>query len=126
MLGHDDFHFNLLKRELIMNHAEQLYCARVRHVRATNFNTRRFTDKVRVRFSHFAVEQKRGVSVKPLLQREQPRVGTVPRLTLVHHKHDFACFRVVRDHVNDARAIFGFSGSSFDATLLSPLSAILN
>jgi hypothetical protein len=32
----------------------------------------------------------------------------------------------VRDHVNDARAIFGFSRSPFDATLLSPLSAILN
>jgi len=32
----------------------------------------------------------------------------------------------VRDHVNDARSIFGFSDSSFDATLLNLLRSILN
>src|SRR5205814_2121996 len=32
--------------------------ARVGHMRATNFNTRRFADKFRMRFGHFAVEQK--------------------------------------------------------------------
>jgi len=32
----------------------------------------------------------------------------------------------VSDHINDAGSIFGFSASSFDATLLNLLRSILN
>ena len=123
---HDDFHLNFLKGKLIMNHAEQLESARVGHVRATNFYTHRFTNELRVRFGHFAVEEKRNVSVEPFLQSDQSRVRTVPGISLAHDENDFAHFRVVRDHVNDARSILGFCGSSFDVTLLSLLSSILN
>ena len=58
LFAHDYFHFNFLKGKLIMNHAEQLESARVGHVRATNFYTHRFTNELRVRFGHFAVEEK--------------------------------------------------------------------
>src|SRR5882724_6208090 len=65
--GHDDFHSYFLERELIVYHAEQLECARVGHVGATQLDPGRSAGEVRIRFRHFAIEQKRNISVKSLL-----------------------------------------------------------
>jgi hypothetical protein len=41
-----------------MNQAEQFERAHIGHVRTAQFDPRWFTDKFRLRFRHFAIEQK--------------------------------------------------------------------
>ena len=56
--GHDDFHSYFLERELIVDHPEQLERARVGHLGATQLDPGRPSGEVRIRFRHFAIEQK--------------------------------------------------------------------
>ncbi len=65
---HHDFHPDLLQRELVVDQAEQLDRAHVRHVLATHLDTRPFPAQFRMRFIQFPVEKKRNVSIKSLLQ----------------------------------------------------------
>ena len=104
--GHHDFHLNMLEGELIVNQAEQRERARVRHLRTADFDARAFSHELGMRFSQFAVEQKRGISVESFLQIVQLRFGAIPRVRFVHHQHDFVRFRVVPDQVDHADAIF--------------------
>ena len=67
-LSDDDFHFNVLKAELIVNHAEKLNRARVRHMRATHFDARMFLRQLGMRLGKLAIEQKRSVGVEAFLQ----------------------------------------------------------
>jgi hypothetical protein len=54
---HDDLESYFLERELIVDCAEQLECASIGHARATQLNPRRFAGELRMRLSHFAIEQ---------------------------------------------------------------------
>jgi len=65
---YDHFHFDVLKRELFVDHPQELESASIRHLRTTHFDPRLFTGKLRMRFGHFAIEQERNISVKSLLQ----------------------------------------------------------
>ncbi len=89
-----------------MDVTEQFERAGVGHVRATQLDSRWFTGKFRMRFSHFAIEQERNVSVEPLLQRKQLLVRAVPLVRLVHYKNYLACFRVVGDYIDHTCSIF--------------------
>ena len=55
---HHDFQLDFLKRQLIMNVTEQFERSRIGHVRTTQFDSCWFTGKFRMRFRHFAIEQK--------------------------------------------------------------------
>ena len=57
-LGHDDFHFYFLERELIVYHAKQLERARVWDVSATQLDPGWPAGEIRIRFRHFTIEQK--------------------------------------------------------------------
>lgn len=89
-----------------MDVTEQFERSRVGYMRATQFDSCWFTGKFRVRFSHFAIEQERNVSVEPLLQRKQLLIRVVPLVRLVHYKNYLACFRVVGDYIDHACSIF--------------------
>ena len=89
-----------------MDVTEQFERAAVGHVGTTQFDSRWFTNKFRMSFRHFAIEQERNVSVEPLLQRKQLLIRAVPLVRLVHYKNHLACFRVVGDYIDHARSIF--------------------
>jgi hypothetical protein len=57
-IPHDYLKFYFLERQLIMDVAEQFERAHIRHVLATQFDSRWFTGQFRMRFRHFPVEQK--------------------------------------------------------------------
>src|SRR4029077_1282049 len=42
LVQHHDLHFDVLERELIMDHSQQLDGARIRHARATHLDSSRF------------------------------------------------------------------------------------
>src|SRR5207248_5189410 len=58
IISYNDFQLNFLKRQLIMDVTEQFKCVCVGHVRTTQFDSCWFTGKCRMRFRHFAIEQK--------------------------------------------------------------------
>ncbi len=100
------FQADFLKRQLIMDVTEQFERSRVGHMRATQFDSRWFTGKFRMRFRHFAIEQERNVCVESLLQRKQLLIRSVPLVRLVHYKNRLTRFRVVGDYIDNACSIF--------------------
>lgn len=98
--SHHHFHLNILKLELIVDHAEQLESAPIRHVGTADFDTRTFTCQFRMCLSHLAIEQKRNISVEPFLQRVELRIRTIPGMQLIHNEHDFVRFRVMCDYID--------------------------
>ena len=57
-ISHNDFHLNVLKRELVMNETKQLERAGIRYVHAMHLDPRRFARELRMAGLHFAIEQK--------------------------------------------------------------------
>ncbi len=54
----DHFHANLLQRELIVDRVKQIEGTAFRHLRATQLDPRILPGQLRMRFGHFAIEQK--------------------------------------------------------------------
>lgn len=114
-LGHDDFHFNILKAELIMDHSEKLNRAPARHMRATDLDPCPLLRELRMRFRQLAIEQERRIGVEAFLQFVQPRIRIIPWARLVHHKQDFVRLGIVREQIDNADAIFAVGRLRFDA-----------
>lgn len=72
-----------------------------------------------MRLRHFAVEQKRSVSIEALLQFQQSLIRSIPFALLVHHQNDFIRFRIVRHDVNDGGGIFDVCSLRFDLQLFN-------
>ena len=54
----DHFHANLLQRELIVDRVQQIEGTTFWHLRATELDPRILPGQLRMRFGHFAIEQK--------------------------------------------------------------------
>ena len=101
----DQFHLDLLKFELVVDHAEELERASLRHMLATHLDSRALTRQLGVSFGKFAVEKKGSISVEPLLQFMQARIRAIPCSPRVHHQDDFICLRIVPDNINHANFV---------------------
>ena len=104
-ISYNDLKFNLLKRELIVNQAEQFEHTHIGDMQAAQFDPRSFAGKLGMSVRHFTVEQKRNVGVEPFLQTKQLLVRTVPLIRLLHDQDHLVRFRIVRDHVDHACSI---------------------
>jgi hypothetical protein len=58
VISNNDFQLYVLKRQLVMNQPQQFERSRIRQVRATHLNPRRFAGERRMTGLHFAIEQK--------------------------------------------------------------------
>ena len=64
----DDFHFDILKCDLVVNQIQQSQRPLIRQVGATEFDPSRLASQFRMRGDHLAIKEERNVGVEFLLQ----------------------------------------------------------
>ncbi len=100
-----DLHPDFLQGELVVDRVEQSERAFTRHLVATQFNPGAFTDDLGMFGVHFAIEQKRSVSVELLLQLVQSLVGIVRRARFVHNKDHLVVRRIEAEQIDYTRVL---------------------
>lgn len=101
LLFHDDLHLDVLESNLVVNQFEQPDGPLIRHVIATQLDPRRFACELRVRCEHLAIEQKRNVSVKFLLELMKPLVRSIPWPGLGHRENHVSRLSIDPEQINN-------------------------
>ena len=91
----DHFQTNVLEFDLIVNRIQKIERFLVGHLRATQLDSRWFTDEFRMRVGHFPIEQEGNVGIEFFLELKQPQVRAVP-LWLREVPAGALCLRIAR------------------------------
>ena len=103
LLSDNDFHLDVLQRDLIVDRIQQFQRALVRHVIAPQFDPHRLALKLGMSGEHLAIENEGNVSVEFFLELMEPLIRAVPRPRFVHRQDDLARLAVHSEKIDDGR-----------------------
>jgi hypothetical protein len=86
MFSYRHIYIDRLQFELVVNRMQQRQCFITRHMVATQFDPNRSAFEFRVRFRHLAIQNKRRIGVKFLLQFVQLLLTSRPWARFVHYQ----------------------------------------
>jgi hypothetical protein len=98
----DDFHFDLLQGQLVVDRSQQRQRALTRHFLTAQLDARFFPRQLGMRARHFTIENEGSIGVEFLLKFVQLLVAAVPGPRLIHDQQNFAPHLIEGEKIDNA------------------------